>query len=621
MSQVRRRGVAISAAAAACSLLLTLVAVDPPRAQATPPANDNFANAQVVGPAVPVAVATTNVEATAEAGEPDRFFNPAQHSVWFSWTAPANMTAVVDVCDHDAAIDFTIEAVYTGAAVNALTEVRSTAGECVLRFNAISGQNYKVAIDTGDDAGTFTFRLRQLTPPANDAFLNAEVVAPSLPITLSRSTVDATTEMNEPAGHGGSDGRSVWFKWTPTSGGPVRLDFCDFDTRSGAGNAGIFVYTGPGTLAGLVPVTSTSLCKMTFTAVSATTYWIAFSPTIRGEGTFTLKMLQATPPANDNFASRLSVGPGLPVSLVDDNLFATVEGGEPVHGAIDDSSFENHDSVWYTWTPSSTGEARISVCNASVPTRVGVYTGSPVTNLVRVTSTVPITSQPFCSLRWNAVAGTQYQIAVGDNQEDNEGTFTLDIHRFTPPSNDDFANAQTLSPALPINAAGSNIDAVAQTGEPNHGPDFGPEASVWYRWTPSVSEPVSIDTCASDFDALIGVHTGSALNQLPRVATSEGGPGCGGPFGGKTTLNAVAGTTYYIAVDGSDEGHFTLALRSLSASVVVTPPAPGFNLKAALKKCKKKFPKGKKRTKCIKKAKKRAKREAQSARVSSAPSA
>jgi hypothetical protein len=40
--------------------------------------------------------------------------------------------------------------------------------------------------------------------------------------------------------------------------------------------------------------------------------------------------------------------------------------------------------------------------------------------------------------------------------------------------------------------------------------------------------------------------------------------------------------------------------------ILVTPPAPGFDLGAAIKKCKKKFPKGPRRKRCIKKAKARA---------------
>ncbi len=608
MSPVRHRPLAASVALAAACFLLALAAFGPVPAEAAPPSNDNFADAQVVGPAAPIAAAGATVDATAEAGEPPAFsVNPPQHTVWFSWTAPSSMTAVIDVCDNDAGFTSPAIGVFTGNALNALTPVASTAGDCTLRFSAASGQNYKIVVDSYFSQGAFTFRIRQLTPPANDDFANAETIGPSLPITISRSNVDSTTETNEPSVNGGGGGRSVWFNWTAPASQSVRLDMCDFQTRSGPANESVGVYTG-NTLSTLVKVfENASQCRTTFNAVSGTTYRIAFSGNFGGEGTFTLKMLPATPPANDDFAAAIPVGPGLPVSLGGNNRFATVQAMEPDHGAVDDTTFPPHDSVWYTWTPSANVHARIRVCDSDFGARLGVYTGNAVNALTRVTPTVPINQQPFCSIRFNAVMGTTYRIAVGGSQEDTEGNFNLDIHVFTPPSNDDFGKAQQLQSALPIAVAGTTIDAGTESGEPDHGDDFGAVDSVWYRWTPAVSEPVSIDTCVSDFDALIGVHTGVALNALTKVATSEGGPGCGGPFGGKTSLNAVAGTTYYIAVDGFDEGHFTLALNSLSPSQPPVTTEPKFDLAAALKKCHKIKSHAKRRT-CVKNAKKRAKR-------------
>jgi hypothetical protein len=57
----------------------------------------------------------------------------------------------------------------------------------------------------------------------------------------------------------------------------------------------------------------------------------------------------------------------------------------------------------------------------------------------------------------------------------------------------------------------------------------------------------------------------------------------------------------------------TAVVTVLSPSALTPPgvtppatPAPPFDLRAAIKKCKKKFPKGPKRKKCIKRAKKRA---------------
>ena len=96
----------------------------------------------------------------------------------------------------------------------------------------------------------------------------------------------------------------------------------------------------------------------TFNAVSGTTYIISFSGNFGGEGTFTLKLLQAIPPPNDNFSSAIAVGPNSPVALADDNMFATIETGEPNHGEYPgNTTFPPHDSVWYTWTPTANAQA------------------------------------------------------------------------------------------------------------------------------------------------------------------------------------------------------------------------------------------------------------------------
>jgi hypothetical protein len=417
--------------------LLGAFALSPAVASAAPPPNDNFANAQVVGPGVPIAVGATTVESTAEPGEPPHFsVNPAQHTVWYSWTAPADMTAVVDVCDRDPAIDSTIEAVYTGDALNALTPVASTTGECILRFAATSGQNYKIAIDTNSAVGAFTFRLRQLTPPTNDNFATAAPLPSSLSFSISRSNVDSTTEPDEPAINDTSSGRSVWFNWTAPTNASVRLDLCDFDTRSGPATRAVSVWTGD-TLANLTAVfSSNTLCRTTFSAVSGTTYRISFSGTLKGEGKFTLEMVQAVPPPNDAFASATPVGPGLPLTRVGDNVFATVEADEPNHGEYPGNSiFPPRDSVWYTWTPAANVEVSVSACDDDFSAaRLGVYTGDAVDMLTKVTPAAPITSQPFCSMRFNALMGTTYRVAVGGSIPDTEGTFVLDIHVFTPPA-------------------------------------------------------------------------------------------------------------------------------------------------------------------------------------------
>jgi lysophospholipase L1-like esterase len=126
-----------------------------------------------------------------------------------------------------------------------------------------------------------------------------------------------------------------------------------------------------------------------------------------------------------------------------------------------------------------------------------------------------------------------------------------------PPSNDDFANAENLGGESSASASGTNVDATAEPGEPDHA-GIPAEASVWYRWTAPANGQVRIETCDSDFDTVLAVYTGSAVNALTPVASND--DTCG--LRSRVDFNAAAGTIYRIAVDGyfGDQGSIELAL-------------------------------------------------------------
>ena len=96
------------------------LAVPGDTASAAAPANDDFANASALT-GLPAGATGTNVDATTESGEPEPWENtPGGHSVWWTWTAPADGDVTVDTCGSD--FD-TLLAVYTGDSVAALTTV------------------------------------------------------------------------------------------------------------------------------------------------------------------------------------------------------------------------------------------------------------------------------------------------------------------------------------------------------------------------------------------------------------------------------------------------------------------------------------------------------------------
>lgn len=595
------------------------------------PANDELADAQTVGPTLPVSVAATTVGATGESGE-TLYSNPATESVWFQWTPAASTPAIVDLCSGDFSGGSSVFGigVYTGGTTFAsLTTVREIAGPCKLEFNATGGTTYKIQIDYLHAQGSFTFTLRRPQRPANDDFANAQDLGSALPVSVPGSTVDATWESGEPNFLGGSGrSRSVWYSWTAPITGQVQLSGCPFTTLPGfAANMSLGIYTGS-TLGSLSPVAETNNCALLFNASSGVTYKIAFSGNIEGEGTFTLGLRQATPPANDDLAAARTLGPALPLSVRGDDSFATAETGE---STTEISGLEGSaHSVWYQWTPTTSQRVKLNACEAEGEPRLGVFTGG--TTISSLTdATEPQNEYPYCAVELNAVAGTTYKIAVTTGDfNGGTGSFTLEIHGVHRPGNDNFASAETIGPDLPIAIDGDNTDATVETGEPQPAQYFEPLASVWYRWDSGFSGPVQISTCGSATNDFAAVQVGSSFATMSRLVPSgEDGPdSCGASSkGGRETFTAVAGTTYWIQVSSvrkGIEGPFHLTIVDPNAKpmtppalsspppVVAQPPVPGgFNLKNAIGKCRAHF-KGKsrrarsRRARCIRAAKRKA---------------
>ena len=126
---------------------------------------------------------------------------------------------------------------------------------------------------------------------------------------------------------------------------------------------------------------------------------------------------------------------------------------------------------------------------------------------------------------------------------------------FTP-ANDAFASAVLVNAgASGASVTGSNINASRESAEPAH-VDVPDGHSVWWRWIPATSSAVRVDTLGSDFDTVLAVYTGSTLGTLTLVGENddEETPDENPTFSRIRTsfveFNAVAGTTYHIAVDG-----------------------------------------------------------------------
>ena len=122
----------------------------------------------------------------------------------------------------------------------------------------------------------------------------------------------------------------------------------------------------------------------------------------------------------------------------------------------------------------------------------------------------------------------------------------------TPPANDNFVNAQVIN-GCSGTIGGSTFGATSESGEPSHDPpdssSLSPSHTVWYQWQAPATVSTTTTTAGSDFDTILAVYTGNTVGSLTRIGFNDDVQN-GVIITSSVTFNAIAGTTYMIAVDG-----------------------------------------------------------------------
>ncbi|MEG4861660.1 S8 family serine peptidase, partial [Microcoleus sp. K1-B1] len=179
-----------------------------------------------------------------------------------------------------------------------------------------------------------------------------------------------------------------------------------------------------------------------------------------------------------------------------------------------------------------------------------LWSQNPTWTAQQVKNRLMQTTDPIPTLSGNTVSGGRLNInsALGGS---------------TPPgaTNDNFAN-RTLLSGVPVSTTGSNIGATGEVDEPTQS---GTTNSVWWSWTAPSTGTFTIDTKNSNFDTFLSVFTGSAVNNLTLIGYDDDGAGSG--YTSLLSLDATAGTTYQIAVDG-----FSSATGEIQLNIVPPPP-------------------------------------------------
>ena len=274
---------------------------------------------------------------------------------------------------------------------------------------------------------------------------------------------------------------------------------------------------------------------------------------------FTLAILANAAPVNDNFANA-QVFSGMSGTVTGTNVAATVEAGEQAHALNRGGS-----SVWYKYTAPGNGVLRIRTAGSGFNTLLAVYQGTSLSNLKLIAANDDYaensTFATYSIVRVGAKTGDVFYIAVdGKNFNDangaESGNVQLSFFFENVVSNDNFANALGLPYASDKLKVTTNVGASKEIGEPNHAGNAGGK-SVWFKWTApaGVQKTFSfevtnwaIDQASPNKSVLFAIYTGTSVDNLTQVAKGEN------YLYSKIVFKPVPDTTYYIALDGKDNG-------------------------------------------------------------------
>ncbi|HKP90015.1 MAG TPA: hypothetical protein VJT75_08580 [Thermoleophilaceae bacterium] len=499
------------------------------------PANDDFADAiELTGTGASVDGVTAG--ATREKGEPlhGQFL---EGSVWYTWTAPADGGAIIDLGEGDG---LTQLAVYAGDSVDKLTALAPSplALPKKRQFPTEAGKTYRIAIDGIEmSPKPFHFTLSTVGRPANDDFAAAETLTGSSASTTG-DNIAATAEPGEPErSSGGGPDSSVWYSWTAPDDGRASIGLSYFGgTRA--------VYTGD-TLDSLTEVVRDphdTYSPTGFKAVKGTTYRISVqgaNPAWRGTFGVTLDLTPSPP--NDDFANPVEL------SGESDSATGTLAGATWETGESSPYGSEARASSWYRWTAPYDGRVYLDASGSSVPASLGVYSGTRVDALEELAAANGNVNLDFpAKVSFLAKAGETYAIALEGNDPTKLGAVKLNLSLHPTPPNDDFANAARLTGSV-ASASGITVGAGHETGEYCCFTGVSGDSSIWYRWRAPASGEVTVDTAGSDFDTGLAVATGSSLDNLYIRASNDD---FGGTLQSQVRFQATAGTVYRLLVDG-----------------------------------------------------------------------
>ncbi|MBL9148906.1 MAG: hypothetical protein JNM94_09460 [Phycisphaerae bacterium] len=287
------------------------------------------------------------------------------------------------------------------------------------------------------------------------------------------------------------------------------------------------------------------------------------------------------PPANDECAGALAVGPG---AYLFDTTNAT-NSAQTIPSSCDGfSGAAFAKDIWYLVTANCTGNLVVSTCgSATFDTRIAVYAAGACPS----SSTQPLACSDNgagCSggtslVSLNATAGSQFYVRVGGVSAGGTGAISISCNAVAPPANDECINAIfTTATSIPFDTSSATDSASTLPASCNEGNGVTMKKDVWWYYVAPCDGTLEISTCNSaSFDTRLAVYsTGTGCpftNGAAVIACSDNDTGCG--LTSTLTVPCTTSTVFLIRLGGNGTANAGGAGTLNLICTPNTPPCPG----------------------------------------------
>ncbi len=172
--------------------------------------------------------------------------------IWYQVVAPVTGFLYVNRNSSDAtatdgldALGATAIGVYNGSGgCGALANLVCSTSTTPPFAAVVAGNVYylRFARATGVPSGVFSFSVRFILPPTNDALANA-IVLPGVGSLTAQTTLGATVGGGDPVGSCGGIGADVWYSFTATTTGTLTLSTCAIEGGGATFNTVLTVFS------------------------------------------------------------------------------------------------------------------------------------------------------------------------------------------------------------------------------------------------------------------------------------------------------------------------------------------------------------------------------------------